>query len=147
MIAAGLDLIAESGENKVFRLPCPQSNCGSCMIYETRFEICRTFECALLGRAQKGELSLPEAQEKVAIARGLLAKVVETDPEAKTLRGRNEARARLAEQVGNRSEHERAAIAHRLLAMVALETFLQRWFRHRGEKTAPEELPTMTSKR
>jgi hypothetical protein len=133
MLAAGLELI-DDGDRKAFRQPCPHSSCGRCLIYQTRFQICRTFECALLRRVQSAELSLAEAQEKVGVAQQLLANVVVADPDARTLRGRNVARARLAQEMGVHSGERRIAVSKRLLHIVALESYLQRWFRHKSEK-------------
>jgi uncharacterized protein len=133
MLAAGLELI-DDGDRKAFRQPCPHSSCGRCLIYQARFQICRTFECALLRRVQSTELSLDEAQEKVAVAQQLLANVVATDPDARTLRGRNVARARLAQEMGVHSGERRITVSKRLLHIVAFESYLQRWFRHKSEK-------------
>jgi uncharacterized cysteine cluster protein YcgN (CxxCxxCC family) len=134
MVAAGLDLFDE-GDKRFFRLPCPQLNCTRCMIYETRFTICRTFQCALLRRVERREVSLPEAQAKVATALQLLGRVTTINTEARTAHGRIGVRARLAEEVRSGSSADRRASSRRLLDVIALDTFLERWFRLKREKS------------
>jgi hypothetical protein len=138
MRRAGLDLFETEGKS-YFRQPCPHSRCGRCMIYETRFRICRTFECALLRRVERGDVELSDAQEKVALAMRLLAKVVEADPRAKTARERIRIRAALAEAAEGQSGEERRTISRRLLDIVALDSFLEQWFRHRSAKPETED--------
>jgi hypothetical protein len=138
MLAAGLEIFDE-GDRRFFRQPCPQSSCGRCMIYDNRFEICHTFECALLRRVKAGELSVAEGQSKIATAQQLLSKVVAADPEARAAGGRVEIRARLAEEVRNNSGAERKRNSQNLLDIVAIDTFLERWFRHKPEKRQADQ--------
>ena len=109
------------------------------MIYETRFRICRTFECALLHRVNAGELGLAEAQEKVSVAQALLATVVTTDPDARAARDRIGVRARLAEEMLGDDGGKRGKIARRLLNLIALDSFLEEWFRLPNERVAADD--------
>lgn len=130
MAATGLELFGDAG-NRSFRQPCPHSSCGRCMIYESRFEICRTFECSLLRSVESGELSLSEAKGKIATAQQLLEKVTAIDPDWQRVAARNSARARLAEQLATSNDPGKRAASEGLLNIVALESYLSRWFRHR----------------
>jgi hypothetical protein len=130
MAATGLELFGEVG-NRSFRQPCPHSDCGRCTIYETRFEICRTFECSLLRSVESGDLSLSEAKGKIATAQQLLEKVIEIDPAWQRVAARNSARALLAEQMATSDDLGKRAGSERLLNIVALESYLSRWFRHK----------------
>jgi hypothetical protein len=141
MTAAGLDLF-EKGGKTFFRQPCPHSSCGRCMIYETRFHICHSYECALLRRVEDGELGLGEAKEKIAGAQRLLTKVVATDPEARNASSRAELRARLAKELGEHGVADRRTISRRLLDIIALDSYLERWFRLRSEKESRDEKGT-----
>jgi hypothetical protein len=125
--ADGLTLFEEEG-SAAFRQPCPHFRCSRCAIYETRFQTCRKFECALLKRVKLGQCTIADAQGKIALAKRLRAKVAAEDPAAITGVGRGKARARLAGELENGD----VARAQHLLDMIALDTFLERWFR--GEK-------------
>jgi hypothetical protein len=141
MEAAGLELF-ETGGKTVFREPCPHSTCGRCAIYETRFRICRTYECALLQRVRAGQCSVAEAQGKIAMARELLAGI---EPDAKTAVGRKRTRARLSSEL--RSSGGKDGVAQRLLDIVALDTFLERWFRLEREMKLGKDLDRATKAR
>jgi hypothetical protein len=106
------------------------------MIYETRFHICHSYRCALLRRAERGELSGDAALDKISVARQLLARVVAAAPDARTAAGRKDVRSRLAEQIGGISEEERKRKSQQLLDIIALDQFLERWFRLEEEKKA-----------
>lgn len=128
--ARGLELT--SFEDKTyFRLPCAYVSCGRCTIYEDRFSVCRTFECALLRRFKAGEVSMAEALRLVAIAKDLRAAVVATDPDAHDYRQRQETWDALSREITPLEGEERRAIAKRKLQILALDTFLERWFRNK----------------
>jgi len=127
----GLELIEDGGKS-YFRLPCQYESCGRCTIYETRFAVCRTFSCALLRRVRSGEASLEEGRQHVAKAQELLQRVVDADPEAAIFRGRAQLREALAERLAEEgAEGERRAAGERLLNIVALDSYLDRWFRNK----------------
>jgi hypothetical protein len=106
--AHGLELTEEKGTT-YFRLPCHHEQCGRCTIYETRFDICRSFRCQLLRNYQAGEVGLGEARRRI--------------------------RASLAEAPDGETVEEKAARALKLLNIIALDTCLERWFRN--PKAAP----------
>ena len=136
MKASGLQIFDQDGQS-FFRLGCSHLSCSRCTIYETRFNICRTFDCALLRRVKDGSVGVIEAQKKVTIAKGLLANAIAIDASASTVDGRNELRAQLAETLAGCTKVSRAAVAQRLLTIVAAETYLTRWFRNKVDKSDP----------
>ena len=107
-------------------------SCGSCTIYENRFEICRSFRCALLKRYQAGEVSLDDAFAKVETAKQLLEAVVGEDPEAARADGRRRMRSELADLNSVPDEQARLKVARRLLNMIALDAYLDKWFRNKN---------------
>lgn len=132
MRSAGLDLF-ESDGNTFFRQPCPQSCGGRCAIYQTRFHICRTFRCKLLSAVESGEIRVPEAKEKIDFARSLLAQAIDLEPEAASHKQRNLIRARLVKELTGADSAAAAEQSRQsLLRLVALEAFLDRWFRNKN---------------
>lgn len=136
IVDAGLDLVGDE-EQQYFPLPCRHESCGRCTIYETRFTICRTFQCALLKRAEAGEIDPESASAVVAKAKDLLRSVVAIDRDAATHVGRKNVRARLAEEIIRLPDADRRSTAQRLLNIIALDTYLERWFRIK--KPQPQE--------
>lgn len=124
-----------------FRLPCHFEKCGSCTIYETRFEICRSFRCALLKSYNDGEIDLNTAREKVTTAKALLATAVAEDSEAALTDDRRRLRNRLAERVGGDDDQDRGRSARQLLNIIALDTYLERWFRKKKSQVDTESEP------
>lgn len=57
------------GEAVRFQQPCSCLEGNRCRIYADRPERCRTFECRLLQRAQRGEVSEAAALKKIQAAR------------------------------------------------------------------------------
>jgi Fe-S-cluster-containing dehydrogenase component len=127
----GLD-ITSVGDRSYFRQPCPMHSCGSCTIYQNRFEICRSFRCALLKRYHAGNVSLEEAREKVRTAKQLLESVVAQDLDAAHADGRRRMRTALADWKSVAGEQAQLKAARRVLDMVALDAFLDRWFRNKN---------------
>lgn len=135
----GLELLSDEGKS-YFRLPCQYESCGRCTIYETRFEVCRTFSCALLRHVRSGETTLEEGQQHVATAQELLRKVVDADPDAATFRGRAQLREALAKRLtAEATEDERRTTGERLLNIVALDSYLDRWFRNKKKSSQDAE--------
>ena len=128
MEAAGLQLF-ETGGKTVFREPCPHSRAGQCGIYENRFHICRSYECKLLGLVKNGEISVDGAIEKIGVAKKLLEVVSTNDPLATSAGGRKSIRGQLSEKLPTPAAADSETIARHLLDIVALDTFLERWFR------------------
>jgi hypothetical protein len=137
MLSAGLDLFERDGKT-YFHQPCPQSQGGRCAIYQTRFHICRTFQCKLLSAVKRGEIDLPEARQKIDVARDLIAQAVALEPQAASHRERNIVRARLAKDLTNTDGAVADQSRQSLLRLVALEAFLDRWFRNK--KTLQDDL-------
>ena len=127
--AHGLEL-TEDKATTYFKLPCHHEQCGRCTIYETRFDICKSFRCRLLRAYQAGEVDLAEARQRVETALDLAQKVRADDPAATNAFNRRGIRARLAEAPDVETGEERAIRTRRLLNVVALDTCLERWFRN-----------------
>ena len=125
---AGLEVI-DDVDKKFFRLPCQYNQCGACQIYESRFEVCRTFFCALYKRQERGEITLEEAKSVVRTALELRARVVEAEPAARSQQHRHDLRNRLADQLASTDSEERRAIGVRMIDLIALDTYLDRHFR------------------
>jgi len=125
----GLELMEEKGTT-YFRLPCHHEQCGRCTIYESRFDICRSFRCQLLRKYQAGEVDLPEARRRVETALALVETVRGDDPVATNAFRRRDIRERLADASPGETRPERAERARKLLNIVALDTCLERWFRN-----------------
>ena len=126
LLEHGLELTGDA-EKPYFFLPCKYESCGRCTIYEKRFDICRSFRCALLRSYQAGEIEVDQARSKVERAHELVAAVVANDPEAQVYKVRIGLREELARGVESGTADRSAA--QRLLNIVALDTFLERWFR------------------
>jgi hypothetical protein len=131
--AHGLQL-TQAEDRTYFRLPCLHERCGACTIYETRFEVCRTFRCALLRRYGAGEVSLEEANAQVARAKHLLAEATAAEPDAAMVVPRALARARLGDAVASTDLQARRAAGPAFLKIVALDAFLERWFRNKKDR-------------
>lgn len=127
---------AQFKNETVFELPCPKDHCGKCTIYEARPAICRGFRCGLLQIYQSGELSLEDAQAKQGQARRLVAAVVADDPAAARNGPRHRIRSRLAAQMQDGDRDTRRSLAKQFLNIMALDSYLERWFRAK-EKRAP----------
>jgi hypothetical protein len=113
-----------SGDRTWFHLPCPAVTAeGGCGMYLDRFTVCRTYRCSLLQRYQAKEISLEEAQGKVRAARQLVAAVTAEDPDA-AIEAR---RFRITDELGKSTPD--AAGKSKLMKIMMLEMFLDRWFR------------------
>ena len=130
----GLELVSFEGV-RYFRLPCAHYGCGQCTIYDQRFARCRSFRCALLRRYQDGEISLGEARDKVETARQLVAGLAETDPLAVLDANRSCIQSKLQRDMEDADETDRPGIARRFLRVVALQTYLERWFLNKRKQT------------
>jgi Fe-S-cluster containining protein len=130
MLSSGLNLFESDGKT-YFHQPCPHSQGGRCAIYQTRFHICRTFQCKLLNAVKHGEIGLSEARRKIAFARDLIAQAAELEPQAASHRQRNLIRGRLAKELSESDGAAAEQSRQSLLKLVALEAFLDRWFRNK----------------
>jgi hypothetical protein len=75
--------VAEIKGKRHFLQPCAYESCGRCTIYEHRFQVCRSFNCALLRRQLAGEVDFGEAKAVVARALELREIVGSADPAGK----------------------------------------------------------------
>jgi Fe-S-cluster containining protein len=130
---AGLELV-EGADRTYFRLPCHFFGCGRCTIYEDRFDVCRTFTCALYRRQEAREITPEKARSIVDQALALRSKVTAAFPEAGVHRNRQQLRGRLAKELSGNFGEDRRTAAQSLLDLVALDTFLERWFRNQKDK-------------
>jgi len=58
-----------------FGLPCPCLEDKRCSVYQTRFVVCRRFECGLLSRVSGGAMPLDEALRLVEFATKLAGQI------------------------------------------------------------------------
>lgn len=123
----GLKLTRIKGQT-YFIQPCAYESCGRCTIYERRFEVCRAFKCKLLRRYESREIDFAEAQATVGKALELRAAVSASDPAAVSHGERQGLREQLAKALAGDTLPNRRTVAKRLLAMVVLDAFLDRWF-------------------
>jgi hypothetical protein len=142
LTALGLEL-EHVAERTYFRLPCRFQSCGRCTNYEDRWTVCRSFRCALLRRYQAGEIGVDEARTTVETALGLIDAVRAHDPAAVVVGERRRLRRRFTDDVQSGTAADPGSTARRLLNIIALDTFLERWFRNKkagaGAGNAPQE--------
>jgi hypothetical protein len=139
--ANGLELTEDKGKT-YFRLPCHHEACGRCTIYETRFDICRSFRCRLLRNYQAGEVDLAEARKRVETALKLVEAVRNDDAQAALALHRRDIRAKLADAPGQETADEKAGRSRRLINIVALDACLDRWFRNQKSGDAGSQPET-----
>jgi hypothetical protein len=121
--------VAEIKGKRHFLQPCAYENCGRCTIYEDRFQVCRSFNCALLRRQLAGEVEFAEAKAIVARALELRENAGVHDPVGKIHGERQSLRKELAQQLADGTAEDRPAVARQLLDLVVLDAHLDRWFR------------------
>lgn len=75
-LSSGFSFEIIDHEGKGFKLPCPYFRDHFCLIYETRpYVVCSSFECKLLTRFSKEELTFQEAMKIIETAGDLKTKV------------------------------------------------------------------------
>ena len=67
---ARLPLFRDDGR-PTLRLPCP-AHSGACTVYEERPSTCRTYQCELVTRLERGDLDLPSALLRIERLRALV---------------------------------------------------------------------------
>jgi hypothetical protein len=122
----GMSVVTENG-TPFFLLPCRHHECGRCTIYAERFSTCHNFKCALLTSFEAGEITLEDAQQKVAKALRLRSEIAADDPGAAVWTQRQRSKAELASSRAN---------PRLLLTMIALDRYLDTWFRKRRKTDA-----------
>lgn len=121
--------VAEVKGKRHFLQPCAYESCGRCTVYEHRFQVCRSFNCALLKRQLSGEVEFAEAKAIVERAVELRKKAGTPDPAGKVHGERQRLRRQLAQQLADDTAVDRPAVARQLLDLVVLDAHLDRWFR------------------
>jgi hypothetical protein len=122
-----VDMFVE-GEKSFFRQPCPYFDGTCCINYEGRFTVCRTFQCELLKSCRSGQTDWTQAKAVVVEAQKLIATARSCGNEAVSYEYRRTQRAALAEELQQVAPDERRRCGQKLLSLVALGTFLERWF-------------------
>jgi Fe-S-cluster containining protein len=74
---AGLTLFQKRPGKLAFAQPCACFDGVNCKIYAERPRRCRTFECGLLKRLERGETTTPAALKKIAAAKARATRVRE----------------------------------------------------------------------
>ena len=124
---AGL-VILDDGQRRYFQQPCSNFSCGRCSIYGNRPSVCRGYRCALLEKVQDGLVSETAAREKISMAKGFVAAVRRTEPEARTPAQRMVLARRLKGELAHLEGEEKNGVAKALLDTAVLEHFLNSWF-------------------
>lgn len=136
----GLERIDQDGES-FFRLGCPCLDKTACQIYGKRPETCRTFRCALLRRLDSGEIELAAAEAITAEARRLADRAdslndrVESRSQARE-RWHRGLRALTGRDAGGSEDR---AEPRWLIAMTALNRFLDQHFRHAFQRQISDD--------
>ncbi len=107
---------------------CPLQEGAACGIYAYRPTICRSFECTSLARVRSGEISLEEAKPIVRKAVALYREVLDLKPDGLSyIEAEKAVAARKCPDEMNEAQFTRYG-----LALVTLESYLDRHIRHRG---------------
>ena len=121
-----------------FGQPCPRFS-GICEIYADRPLRCREFRCVLLKRLDEREVEWGEAQALVREARRLAVQAEAASPAGKTrVHARERWERDFAAMSSNPSGSPRPADPRWLLAMTALNHFLDRHFREPKQRRLTE---------
>jgi Fe-S-cluster containining protein len=130
--AAGLEIGEEDGK-RFFRQPCPHFSCGSCLIYDRRPAVCRTYRCALLKNLEAGNIGRAKAVEKIAEAKRHIDAVRRVEESAVTPADRTALVNRLKASLAEADDESRQSVAKALLDIGVLDHFLNRWFLRKDE--------------
>ena len=127
-LALGLSLV-EDGPRTIFHMPCPKFDCGKCVVYDQRPNVCRGYRCKLRIDVDEGRMTAVEARDRIAVAKDLIAAVAEFGTNLRTPAERltlwRELRGGLQQSEGE----EKSRQARAILAITALNHYLDRWFR------------------
>lgn len=126
----GLEVV-EEGPGLIFRLPCHNLRGAACSVYAIRPAVCRAYRCALLKDVDSGRVTAADARDRIKVARGLRDQVADGDPEAGRFVQRMALWTRLKEAYPNLQGAERDQAARKMLDIVTLDRFLDRWFRNK----------------
>lgn len=120
-------LAGDSGP--VLPQPCPYLSERRCTIYADRFRSCRDFDCVTLQAAQRGEIDMPEAQRRIALANAALDAVLSAMPAGEGLPDARRRRERLGKNGSIAPPDARIA-----MLLTALDRILDRYFRFPGDR-------------
>jgi len=129
----GLEVRPSPG-GPAFPLPCPRLSGPRCTIYAARPGACRRFRCRLLEGVEERVLSSADARATIAKAKTLVAAVAPHLREGETF-----AAARAEWQKKRPSPGPRPDQPGFELAMMVLNMFLDRHFRHANSPIVDEE--------
>jgi uncharacterized protein len=71
----GLKVDEDDADAELLSLPCAALHTTRCSIYVHRPQCCRTFECRLLQKAQRGTVTVDDAMGRIAEARAQVQRV------------------------------------------------------------------------
>jgi Fe-S-cluster containining protein len=129
--ALGLEVVRRE-RDMVFRQPCAMLRGQLCAVYEGRPPACRRFRCTLLERYEEGAVGLDEARQRIAEARSMIDQA-----RASFAEGESVVTARIRWKKGL-SPGAGAEAARFHLLMTALNRFLDRHFRPKGQRQVVE---------
>ena len=139
--AGGLERITENNGKQYFRQPCPYLRDNLCSTYETRFSVCRAYRCAILQSFENGLISSDDAQAKITVAKTLRAKIFAVSPNDASYASRYKSRLEIEGALPTLFGEERQKALEKLLKFVALDTYLDTWFRKKGDQVGQAESP------
>ena len=119
----GLDVDGDDADAELLSLPCQALRGTRCSIYAQRPRCCRTFECRLLQQAQRGEVTVADAQARIADARSQVQRVkallarMETRPVRLPLEERVAEAAAAAPRPGATAARQRATLESAMAAL------------------------------
>jgi uncharacterized protein len=126
----GMERTVNAAGKMVFRQPCPCHRDGRCSVYPDRPRACASYECELLKRARRGEITFQAAREKVEVGQDLL-RSLRTHFPGRDILGSvwNQAREEWDLRPENlQSESFQEAHGEAMLSLYALSALLKRHF-------------------
>jgi hypothetical protein len=128
LLALGLAVDEGDGDADVLPLPCAALRGSCCGVYAHRPSTCRQFECGLLQRVRRGEVSVARAAARVVSARAqadaVRALLAEVEPRPRRL----PLRERCADALTSRRTHALGLGPALGAAMARLERTIARTF-------------------
>ncbi|WP_197421810.1 YkgJ family cysteine cluster protein [Sphingomonas sp. CCH9-H8] len=139
--AAGLEVVQGNDGRLAFQQPCHFLSDGCCTRYETRFQVCRSFKCALLRGVQRGEIAPARAMAVVDEAKRLLDRAAHHLDGPAICSARRAKMRELQELESGADKPARRAYASARLDLVAVRLFLDRHFRRRDREVPKSDSP------
>lgn len=142
MKAIEIGLVVEREKDYLgFVLPCAKIDVTRCTVYEHRLSTCSGYQCGLLRRYRRGEVSLGEALPLIAKARELFDAVMRSVPPTTSFRQVRE-KWRIRSRRGTSDalpEGDREELGQPFVRIVMLDLFLDRFFRLERERSYAAE--------